>query len=98
MPLPWLQSVGASNEPFLYTIGWTADVSRSAVSRYLRDGGGDFDNRIELRPGVAAALVELNGLLRPLIQRSWARDVPFERPRLSRVGQAVQAETRSRAS
>ena len=75
MPLPRLQSVGASNEPFLYTIGWDADVSRAAVSRYLRDGGGDFDNRIELRPGVAAALVELNGLLRPLIQRSWALKV-----------------------
>jgi hypothetical protein len=41
----------------------------------LRDGGGNFDNRIELRPGVAAALVELNGLLRPLIQRSWALKV-----------------------
>ncbi len=75
MPLPRLQSVGVSNDQFLYTIGWTAEVSRTLVSRFLAGKTGDFDNRITLRPGVALALIQLNGLLRPLIQRSWALKV-----------------------
>jgi len=75
MPLPRLQSVGASNDQFLYTIAWTTEVSRTLVNRYLAGRGTDFDNRIILRPGVALALIQLNGLLRPLIQRSWALKV-----------------------
>lgn len=34
--------------------------------------GAEASNRIVLRPGVAAALVALNGVLRPLIHRHWA--------------------------
>ncbi|MEO6058163.1 MAG: HNH endonuclease [Gemmatimonadales bacterium] len=75
MPLPRLQSVGASNDEFLYRIEWTIEVSRVEVGRYLRDEISAFDNRIMLRPGVASALIQLNGLLRPLIQRSWALKV-----------------------
>jgi 5-methylcytosine-specific restriction endonuclease McrA len=75
MPLPRLQTVGASSDEFLYHIGWTRDVSRTMVARYLKGDPGEFDNRILLRPGVASALIQLNGLLRPLIQRSWALKV-----------------------
>ncbi|HKU59917.1 MAG TPA: HNH endonuclease [Gemmatimonadales bacterium] len=75
MPLPRLQSIGASNDQFLYYIGWTSEVSRSTVSRFLAGRSSDFDNRIILRPGVALALIQLNGLLRPLIQRSWSLKV-----------------------
>ena len=75
MPLPRLQSIGASNDQFLYVVHWTTEVSRTLVSRYLSGKTGEFDNRIILRPGVALALIQLNGLLRPLIQRSWALKV-----------------------
>ena len=75
MPLPRLQVVGASNDPFLYDISWTTRLSGAVLARYLRGQPSDFDNRITLRPGVAAALIQLNGLLRPLIQRSWALKV-----------------------
>lgn len=85
MPLPRLQSVGASNDRFLYTINWTTEVSRTAVTRYLAGRDREFDNRIILRPGVALALIQLNGLLRPLIQRSWALKVA----RLNRLEHGV---------
>jgi 5-methylcytosine-specific restriction endonuclease McrA len=75
MPLPRLQSVGVSNDQFLYTIDWSAEVSRTLVKRYLAGKTDEFDNRIILRPGVALALIQLNGLLRPLVQRSWALKV-----------------------
>lgn len=75
MPLPRLQSIGNETEQFLYEINWSTAVNRNVVSRYLRGESSDFDNRIVLRAGVAAALIQLNGLLRPLIQRSWALKV-----------------------
>lgn len=40
---------------------------------YQRGDGGAFDNRLLLIPGVGDGLVTLNGLLRPLIHREWAR-------------------------
>lgn len=46
---------------------------------------GEFDNRIIIRPGVTSALIQLNGLLRPLIQRSWALKVA----RLNQLDDAV---------
>ena len=75
MPLPRLQVIGGKNEQFLYEIGWNADVNRTLVARYLSGRTSEFDNRIVLRPGVASALIQLNGLLRPLVQRSWALKV-----------------------
>jgi hypothetical protein len=75
MPLPRLQVIGRESEQFLYEIGWTTDVNRASVAQYLQGRQSDFDNRITLQPGVASALIQLNGLLRPLIQRSWALKV-----------------------
>lgn len=75
MPLPRLQTIGGQQDPFLYRIGWTDGVRRAPIADYQSGRTYDFDNRIRLFPGVAAQLVALNGLLRPLIQRQWAQDV-----------------------
>jgi hypothetical protein len=55
MPLPRLQVLGDTHESFLYTIGQASA----------------FDPTIRLQPQVGDQLVQLNGLLRPLIQRKW---------------------------
>jgi hypothetical protein len=73
MPLPRLQMMGQAHEPFIYEIHWDRTIRRAVVDRYLAgDGGGAFDNRVLLKPGVGEYLRQLNGLLRPLIQRRWA--------------------------
>jgi len=66
MPLPRLQVIGDAESRFLYRIGWDTSVKR----QNLEDVG--FDNRIQLMDGVADSLIQLSGLLRPLIQRAWA--------------------------
>jgi hypothetical protein len=66
MPLPRLQMMGQSLDPFIYEIHWDARVQRRDIER---DG---FDNRVLLRPRVGEYFLQLNGLLRPLIQRRWA--------------------------
>ena len=66
MPLPRLQVIGESETHFLYRIGWSTGVKRQDVER------GDFDNRIHLADRVGEHLVQLSGLLRPLIQRAWS--------------------------
>ncbi len=66
MPLPRLQVIGEVESRFLYRIGWDASVKRQDIE------DGRFDNRIHLIDGVADHLVQLSGLLRPLIQRAWA--------------------------
>ena len=66
MPLPRLQLVGNTWTTFLYAIGWDESI-RAGEFRLA-----DFDRSIEMRPGVATRMVELSGLLRPLIQREWA--------------------------
>jgi hypothetical protein len=71
MPLPRLQIVGGQEDPFLYTIAWDQSIQRSEVRGYEK-GEASFDNRILLRPNVGEYLVQLNGLLRPLIHRGWA--------------------------
>lgn len=88
MPLPRLQCIGKETEQFLYEINWTTEVNRGLVARHLRGTPTDFDNRIILRPGVASALIQLNGLLRPLIQRSWALKVAH----LNGLGEGVLHE------
>jgi hypothetical protein len=88
MALPRLQVVGNVRDPFVYEIGWDASVGNGTVSAYQRGALDVFDNRIVLRPGVGSYLLELNGLLRPLIHRQWvmmvARINKLEEARLER--------------
>jgi 5-methylcytosine-specific restriction endonuclease McrA len=72
MPLPRLQVLSGKPDPFLYTIGWTQVIRRQDVARYQHGEANAFDNRILLGPHVGQYLVQLNGLLRPLIHRQWA--------------------------
>jgi len=71
MPLPRLQIMGLAERPFIYQLNWDSRIQRRDVAPYLAGQGG-FDNRILLRPGVGEYFLQLNGLLRPLIQRRWA--------------------------
>jgi hypothetical protein len=68
MPLPRVQVVGASEERFIYQVGWTRDhgVSPSAFRRR------DFDNAVRFVGSAAEHLVRLAGVLRPILQREWA--------------------------
>jgi hypothetical protein len=66
MPLPRLQVFGGDEERFLYDIDWDVDVRQTQI----RDGS--IDTTIRLKPRVGERLVQLSGLLRPLIQRQWA--------------------------
>ena len=72
MPLPRLQIMGQSERKFIYEIGWDQQVERREVARYLGGEASTFDNRVLLKPGVGEYLLQLSGLLRPLIQRRWA--------------------------
>ena len=65
MPLPRLQRLGATVDPFIYQIEWTDEVTKAAMTR-------DFDNTIRFLPGAAEHLIRMSPLLRPLIQRKWA--------------------------
>jgi len=71
MPLPRLQMMGQTLDPFIYDIQWDSRIQRRDVEQYLQGGTG-FDNRVLLKPNVGEYLLQLNGLLRPLIQRRWA--------------------------
>ncbi len=75
MPLPRLQVVGNTVDPFLYNINWGPDVKRRAIAEYQRGARGAFDPTIRLAPQVGEHLVALNGLLRPLVQQQWTRKV-----------------------
>jgi 5-methylcytosine-specific restriction endonuclease McrA len=72
MPLPRLQVIGTAASEFIYTIAWGVSVRADDVRRYQRGSDSAFDNRILLKPGVGWNLKQLNGVLRPLIQRQWA--------------------------
>jgi len=72
MPLPRLQIMGQCERPFIYEIYWDQRVERREVARYQAGESSTFDNRILLKPGVGEYLLQLSGLLRPLIQRRWA--------------------------
>ncbi len=72
MPLPRLQLIGQSYRPFIYEINWDRQVDRREVARYQTGGILTFDNRLLLKPGVGEYLLQLSGLLRPLIHRRWA--------------------------
>lgn len=77
MPLPRLQYFGKQEQRFIYDISWDVSIADNlnVVTAYQRKQPSDFDNRIHLAPNVADYLVALNGLLRPLIQRTWALQV-----------------------
>ncbi len=66
MPLPRLQQLGSTYNPFIYRIGWDTSI-RGPEAR-----GPDFDNRLLLVEEAGEHLIRLAGLLRPLIQRQWA--------------------------
>jgi hypothetical protein len=73
MPLPKLQRLGNEENRFLYTYTFPGDLKNTKLLQpYWEDGSGDFNNQLELCPGVGAALIALNGVLRPLIHRQWA--------------------------
>ena len=76
MPLPRLQVIGREHRPLLYRLAWGLEIEqqRGRVRAYQQGRpGADFDNRLHLLPGVGEDLVALNGLLRPIIHREWAR-------------------------
>lgn len=77
MPLPRLQYFGKQEQRFIYDIAWSVKepVDLKLVTAYQADKPSSFDNRILLKPNAADYLVNLNGLLRPMIQRSWAMQV-----------------------
>jgi hypothetical protein len=72
MPLPRLQMMGQSDRRFIYEIYWDQRVELREVTRYQVGEASTFDNRVLLRPRVSEYLLQLSGLLRPLIQRHWA--------------------------
>jgi hypothetical protein len=72
MPLPRLQIIGGEEDRFLYEYGFTREISKRTVNEAQQGKSDGFDNRLLLKPGVSAALIALNGILRPLIYRNWA--------------------------
>lgn len=72
MPLPRLQAMGDTPREFIYRIGWDKDVKQRTVARYQTGEKGVFDNSVRFVRGVGEFLLQLSGLLRPLIQRRWA--------------------------
>lgn len=82
MPLPRLQRLPTGNDEFLYQLPWTLDdvVERRAsmqrqVRAYQRGQATGFDNRIQMRPGVVAALARFHGIVRDLVEARWVRKV-----------------------
>jgi hypothetical protein len=69
MPLPKLQRLGGVEDRFLYRIGWDDGIRRKEA------WSPGFDRSLRLLPGAAEYLVRLSGLLRPLLEREWARQV-----------------------
>lgn len=77
MPLPRLQYFGKQELRFIYDIAWSVNtpINLRYVTAYQAGKDSCFDNRILLKPNAADYLVNLSGLLRPMIQRSWAMQV-----------------------
>lgn len=67
MPLPRLQRVGLMETRFLYRIAWDNQVKRA---EFFAEG---FDRMIHFEGAAADHLLRLSALLRPVIQREWAR-------------------------
>lgn len=77
MPLPRVQYFGKQENRFIYDIAWSmsSPINLRDVTAHQQGRESFFDNRIHLLPNVADYLVNLNGLLRPFIQRTWAMEV-----------------------
>jgi hypothetical protein len=77
MPLPRVQYFGNQEIRFIYDIAWSmsSPISLREVTAQQQGLHSSFDNRIHLMPNVADYLVNLNGLLRPFVQRCWAMQV-----------------------
>jgi hypothetical protein len=69
MPLPRLQRVGTTIDPFLYDLGWDETITR----RQFDDD--TFDRAVHLRPDVGRELRRLAPLVRPLVERLWGARV-----------------------
>jgi hypothetical protein len=81
MPLPRLQVMGGVQDEFIYRIGWDKDVTAADT----RAAG--FDARLHFVGRAAEYLVQLSGLLRPLVEAKWAnRILRFNREMLSDAG------------
>jgi len=65
MPIPRLQFVGATYDPFIYRIGWDTTVTPGQAGR------PEFDRRLHFTGAAGDHLVRLAGLLRPLIETKW---------------------------
>ena len=86
MPLPRLQRLGNTDEPFIYRIAWDEHITQGAVRDYQRTGRG-FDNRMLILDGAAEHLVQFGPLLRPLLRRHFAdRILRYNRSVLSDPG------------
>ena len=69
MPLPRLQVMGGVSDPFIFRIGWSIDVTPAEARR------SDFDRTLYFIGRAAEYLVQLGGLLRPLIETKWANHI-----------------------
>jgi hypothetical protein len=73
MPLPLLQVIGGEEDRFLYEYGFVKGISKRVVNAAQQGTSLGFDNRLLLKPGISAAFIALNGILRPMIHGEWAR-------------------------
>lgn len=84
MPLPKLQRLGGGEAlRLLYTIDWNDSdrlPSDARIARYQRGERADFDNRVQLLPGVSEAFARLAPLLRSFIQQRWVEKVAALNP------------------
>ncbi|MBK9366535.1 MAG: HNH endonuclease [Deltaproteobacteria bacterium] len=78
-PIPRLQIIGSSHDPFLYRLDWTIEQSKGRLIEpglpKLTEGAlraGTLSNTLQLMPGVHERLVSLAAVLRPLIHRHWS--------------------------
>ena len=69
MPLGRLQLIGNQYDPFIYEPGWGELPKQSEVK------SDTFEGRLHLAPGAGDHLLRSAGLLRPLVQRTWALTV-----------------------
>jgi hypothetical protein len=65
MPIPRLQYVGVSYDPFIYEIAWDTNVTAGHAQQ------PEFDKRLRLVGDAGNHLVQLAGLLRPLLEAKW---------------------------
>lgn len=82
MPLPRLQWMGAAEDRFIYQIEWDKRIRKREF-----DDEAAFSNVLRFVGRASEYLVQLAGLLRPLIQRQWAMMV-------ARYNQAIIPDAR----